>query len=382
MKKERQMNMGTKTWDAVVAGMTCLDITPGFVNPTAHSIGEVMVPSTTLYMDKTNIHTGGCVSNTGLAMNFFGMRVKLMTMVGDDDFGKIILSQYAQYTDTDSIKISQTAGTAHSFVIAPRGIDRLFLHYPGCNDTFSSEDLDFDTIAKARLFHFGYPPVMHQMYRNDGAELIRSFKKAKELDVTTSLDLCGIDENSEAGRSDWRKILQGILPYVDIFMPSIEELCCMVDRDLYHEWLKKAGDRELVSILTEEDILPLMQQLFDWGAKIVLMKCGRLGLYLMSAGADRLSTAGSDLRENLLTWDHVQYLEHSYKPSEVISGSGAGDTCIAAFLTAVLKGCGWKSCLQYAAAAGASCVEAVDALSGLRSFEEMDEKIRSGWEKQ
>jgi hypothetical protein len=37
--------------------------------------------------------------------------------------------------------------------------------------------------------------------------------------------------------------------------------------------------------------------------------------------------------------------------------------------------------VQLAAAEGASCVEAYDALSGLRSFEELEARIDAGWAK-
>ena len=66
----------------------------------------------------------------------------------------------------------------------------------------------------------------------------------------------------------------------------------------------------------------------------------------------------------------------------VLSGTGAGDTSIAAFLKARMDGCPIEDCLRYAAATGASCVEAYDALSGLRPFEELLRKIEAGWEKQ
>ena len=37
--------------------------------------------------------------------------------------------------------------------------------------------------------------------------------------------------------------------------------------------------------------------------------------------------------------------------------------------------------MQLAAAAGASCVEAYDALGGLKSLEQLEERIDKGWEK-
>ena len=50
------------------------------------------------------------------------------------------------------------------------GIDRIFLHNPGANDSFRSEDIPEKMLEEA-LFHFGYPPIMRSMYENDGEEL-------------------------------------------------------------------------------------------------------------------------------------------------------------------------------------------------------------------
>lgn len=59
----------------------------------------------------------------------------------------------------------------------------------------------------------------------------------------------------------------------------------------------------------------------------------------------------------------------------MLSGTGAGDTSIAAFLTAVLAGYSPEMSMHLAAAAGASCVAAYDALSGLKPFAELEQRI-------
>ena len=80
-------------------------------------------------------------------------------------------------------------------------------------------------------------------------------------------------------------------------------------------------------------------------------------------------------------WSDREGFEASYRPEKVLSGTGAGDTTIAAFLTAMLRGYPFEMCVRLAAAEGASCVEAYDALSGIRPLEELDEKIKNGWKK-
>ena len=52
---------------------------------------------------------------------------------------------------------------------------------------------------------------------------------------------------------------------------------------------------------------------------------------------------------------------------------------IAAFLTAVLRGYGPADCTALAAAEGACCVTAYDALGDIRPIEELMERIRAGW---
>ena len=59
--------------------------------------------------------------------------------------------------------------------------------------------------------------------------------------------------------------------------------------------------------------------------------------------------------------------------------TGAGDTCIAAFLKKMADGEELEECLRMAAAAGACCVASYDAIGGLRTMEEMERKINNGW---
>ena len=75
----------------------------------------------------------------------------------------------------------------------------------------------------------------------------------------------------------------------------------------------------------------------------------------------------------------LEGFQRSFVPRQVLSGTGAGDTTIAAFLTAVLDGYAPDKAFKLAAATGASCVEGYDALSGLKSFEELEKKIKAGW---
>lgn len=50
-------------------------------------------------------------------------------------------------------------------------------------------------------------------------------------------------------------------------------------------------------------------------------------------------------------------------------------------MTAMLEGYPLEKTLQLSTATGASCVAAYDALSGLQTFDELEQKINAGWHK-
>lgn len=346
--------MGKKV---IVAGHACLDITPLFPhNQQAAKLGNILSPGKLIQMEGVDIHAGGAVSNTGMAMKMLGADVCLMAKTGSDEFGKIISDIYAAQGADSGIIVQEGQNTSYSVVLALPGIDRIFLHDPGCNHTFSFEDLPKEKLLGTDLFHFGYPPLMKKMYEDTGSELVRMMKYMKAQGTATSLDLAFVDGESDAGAADWKEILSRVLPYVDFFVPSIEELCFMLDRDRYEAWKTKAGDEDIsFSLDVQRDIRPLADKCMELGAKVLLLKCGAPGLYYRTTEVKRLEGLETALGISAEDWSDREGFEASYQPERVLSGTGAGDTTIAAFLTAMLEGYPFEMCIHLAAAEGASC---------------------------
>ena len=362
----------------VVAGHICVDITPKF--PSGGSYGrlsDLLVPGRLIHMEGVDVHTGGAVANTGLALKLLGHDVRLLGKIGADDFGAIIRKQFAEH-GAYGLLVDQNGTTSYTVVLAVPGIDRVFLHDPGANDTFVSKDIPEDAFEDAALFHFGYPPIMRKMYENQGEELTEIFRSAKEHGLATSLDLAAVDPNSDAGRADWEVIFRNVLPYVDFFVPSFEELCYMLDRPRYCRLAGKDGDlTEGLDLQAEAG--PLAERLIALGCGVVLIKCGISGMYYCTAGRKRLEGIGAQLLTDLDAWADRKGVQPCYKADIVRSGTGAGDTSIAAFLSAVMAGKTPAACAALAAAEGACCVTAYDALSGLRPLEELEARISAGW---
>ncbi len=367
---------------AIAAGHICIDITPVFPENgrQAESLGEILKPGTLVHTLAPDIHTGGSAANTGLGMKIMGADVRVMGKIGEDAFGGMIRDILRRYDAEKDLITVPGETTSYSMVIAAPGIDRIFLHCPGANDTFDGSEIPEEALRDIALFHFGYPPLMKKMYENDGVHLIRMFRRMKEAGIATSLDLAAIDPYSEAGRTDWKRILESVLPYVDFFVPSFEELMYILDRPRYEELKQKSAGCDITEILSvEEDVRSLAERCLAIGARAILLKCGVQGLMLMAS--EKMAETGERLGLDARAWNGFSCFEESYRVDRVLSGAGAGDVCIAAFLSSILEGAEPKTSIENAAAAGALCCMSMDAVSSLMPLSGIRKKIDEGWEK-
>jgi len=352
----------------VVAGHICLDIIPS-IPSSAGGLSELLVPGKLIDVGAAVVATGGAVSNTGVALHRLGMPVELMGKVGSDPFGRIVLDVLR--ADAEELAagmiVSGSDQTSYTLVINPPGVDRMFLHCPGANNTFTADNIDYKTVAQSSLFHFGYPPLMASMYEKDGKELVEIFRRVKALGVTTSLDMALPDPNSPAGKANWPTILKSVLPYVDLFLPSLDEIVFMMGDGEFERQPGTAAD--------------VSRRLIDMGAAIVLVKLGDKGAFLETTQVpERILQMGTCRPGDLAAWCGVSLHSTCYEV-EVVGTTGAGDCAIAGFLAAVAKGMNPEEALSAAVAAGACGVEAANATGGILPWDKMQWRINSGWKK-
>lgn len=362
----------------IAAGHICIDITPVFLAGRSYDqISELLTPGKLIQMDAASVHTGGSVANTGLALKLLGNDVTLLGKVGDDAFGGIVQRILSVY-DVGGLIVDENSSTAYTVVLAIPGLDRIFLHSPGANDAFTASDIPVAALNDAAWFHFGYPSLMRRMYRDNGRELTEMFRNAKAHGVATSLDLAAVDPLSEAGRADWKRILEGVLPFVDFFVPSFEELCFMLNRPRYDALAAAHGDMtERLDV--RHAAAPLAEMCLNMGCGVVLIKCGLSGMYYHSGSKARLSKVGARLALNADAWAEHSGAQPCYQADMVRSATGAGDVSIAAYITAVMNGESPADCARLAAAEGAASVTSYDALGGILPLDELKRRMDAGW---
>ena len=362
----------------VVAGHVCIDITPVFPSGEKETpLSELLAPGRLLHMEGADVHPGGAVSNTGLALKLLGRDVRLLGKTGDDAFGAILRTMFEEY-GAGGLITDRNSKTSNTIVLAAPGTDRIFLFTSGANDTFVSADVPDTAFEDAVLFHFGYPPLMRKMYEDQGRELVELFRRAGKHGLATSLDFAEIDPYAETARVDWETILRRVLPHVDFFLPSFEELCFMLDRERYLRLAEKGGDMT-EGLDLQAEAAPLAERLIRMGCRVVMVKCGTGGVLYRTCGREQRRSVGQRLPLNPDVWADRQGIQPAFMADRVLSGAGAGDTSIAAFLSAVLDGKSPAECAALAAAEGACCVTEYDTLSGLKPLAELEERIRAGW---
>jgi sugar/nucleoside kinase (ribokinase family) len=370
----------TTTPDVIVAGHICLDIIPTFEQRVT-DLGALLKPGSLVKIGPAVIATGGAISNTGQSLHRLGVATSLMGKVGDDVIGNAILDVVRSLDPAlaAGMIVSRGEPSSYTVVINPPGIDRMFLHCPGVNDTFGADDVNDTKLKGAKLFHFGYPPIMRRMYLDNGAELESMFRRVKEHGLTTSLDMVMPDPASEAGKLDWVTLLKRVLPHVDVFLPSLEEILFMLDRPKFDQLAAQDGPTGIIARADAGLLRELTDKLLALGSAVVAIKTGDQGLYVRTtADRARLQKMGPCTPSDLSAWTgqeaHVPCFEVN-----VAGTTGSGDATIAGFLAGLVKGLPLREVMTAAVAVGASCCEKADATSGVPSWEQLQKRIAAGW---
>ncbi len=370
--------MSVKTIDVVVAGYLGVDVICDFDN------GELVKhfrPGKLFEIDKISFSPGGVVANTGAALKKFGQRVHLMGLLGDDLLGRAVKNNLIAYGLSDGVSITNDGNSACGIVISPKDVDRIFLEYPGCNHLFDLSHIDFETVSQSRLFHFGYPPLLKQFYSNNGRQLSELFARVKKLNVLTSLDFSLPDTGSESGKVNWPEILRNTLPYVDIFVPSIEEAIQVVVPELYQQLSQSGAHADFVDHVPFEMVRKVAGKILHLGAKAVLIKMAHRGAYLATGDVSVLRNDFGLFSDDKWNQCELSCTAYPLDQKKVKNASGAGDTAVAAFLTAILNNETPQAAIQLSNIAGRNNLYCMDIYEELENWESMKEEQLKGAQK-
>ena len=127
------------------------------------ALGELLIDFTALETDAGGYpvmaaHPGGAPANFLAALSKFGYETALLGKVGTDAFGGLLLRTLRQAgIDTRGMVQSGDVFTTLAFVTLDEGGDRSFsfARKPGADTRLRPEEVNWELIASAKVFHFG-----------------------------------------------------------------------------------------------------------------------------------------------------------------------------------------------------------------------------------
>ncbi len=267
-------------------------------------------------VDTMELHIGGCAANTGTDLAKIGIDTAIMGKVGDDGFGDFMVKELGKWgTDCTGIVRDPVTKTSATMVMVHGDGERSFIHYLGANAVLTEDDVNWDIVKASKVLHVAGTFLMPAF---DGEPTARILKKAQELGVTTCLD------TAWDSKGNWMKLLEPCLPYLDYFVPSIEEarMC--------------AG---------KHDPADVAKVFMDKGVKVVGLKMGSEGCYIRSADSE---------------------ISIPIYRVNAVDANGAGDAFAAGFLAGIVNGWDLERTGKFANATGAFCVTSLGCTTGIK----------------
>jgi sugar/nucleoside kinase (ribokinase family) len=299
-----------------VAGTIVVDVP-------AHPVARVPDRGGLEAVERIDLHVGGAVANTGMALSRLGVPVGTIGCVGKDSLGRIVVEELSGWTEGLWIHEDETRSTSATLVLVHPDGERTFISAVGANAGLKEEHLLWKELVEAgtRAIHVGYALLLPGL---DGAPMIRALKRARELGLLVSLDVTWVPDAS------WEDVF-ALLPQVDVFCPNL---------------------REAEAITGEADPARAAEALLDAGVReVVAITLGEGGCYVRPA-----SSLGS-------------YIAGRGAP--VVDTTGAGDAFVAGMLAAWYKGHNWRTAGRVANVAGGTATTKLGAAEGVLEWEEV-----------
>jgi len=149
---------------------------------------------TTTDITSVSHSVGGCVTNICIDLAKIDRSLPLTAIgrIGDDEYGRAIISQLQRYhVDTGRIALSTTAPTSISTIMNPPTGKRTIFHIRGANAEFVPSDVELSSLHCA-ILHAGYIFLLDQFDREDpeyGTVMARFLHDVQKMGIKTSIDV-------------------------------------------------------------------------------------------------------------------------------------------------------------------------------------------------
>lgn len=279
-------------------------------------------------IDEVRLTVAGTAAGTSVDLAKLGAEVYAMGAIGHDEPGRFVIETMRRYgIHTEGVVFKEGVQTSCSMLpIRPNG-ERPALHVLGANAQFGLDDVQWDVIAEADYLHFGGTYLLPRL---DGEPTAEILKFAKEHGVVTTLDMIAMR------RSDALALIEPALPYIDYFMPGLDEA------------------RSICGQCERSDVITFF---LDRGVGHTVFKMGSEGSSIARKGMPEIRIPSFQ--------------------APVVDSTGCGDSYCAAFIVGLSKGWSLEEAGRFGAAAGALVVSGLGSDAGIVDFDQTLEFMRT-----
>lgn len=293
---------------------------------------------------------GGCAANTlaGLAIMDPALPLYCLGSIGGDDDGKYILDRLERWRiNTDGVLVKPDVITSFTDVMAVDSTgERTFFHARGANAKFGFDNLDFEIIKKAGVFHMGYALLLDEFDKPDeeyGTVMAKVLCQVQKLGIKTSIDVV-----SEEGER-FAQVVKPSLKYCDYFIANEIESGRVAGLEA----------RDGNGRLNPASLRQICEKLFEFGVKALTVVHAPEGGAAMTADGQ------------------FCFVPSLVLPEGYIKGSvGAGDAFCAGVLYGIYKEKSVEETIRIGNAAAAANLSEADSVSGLRAYDEIMKLVK------
>jgi len=282
-------------------------------------------------LEEIRLTVAGTAAGTAVDLAKLGAEVHAVGALGQDELGNFVVDTMKRYgIHTGGLVRKQGVQTSATMLpIRPNG-ERPALHVIGANGELRLEDVDLGLVARAKYLHIGGTPLLAKL---DGEPMSRIFRHAREHGVVTTYDLLAIP------RPDLLHKVLACLPWVDYFMPGLEEALMMTG----------LSDRREV-----------IRYFLDRGARHTVFKMG-------GGGSSVAWLENGQLKE-------IRVPTHKVP---VVDSTGCGDAYCAGFIVGLSQGWDLEQAARLGSAAGALVIQGLGSDAGIVNLERTVEFMRT-----
>ena len=278
------------------------------------------------FIDEIRLTVAGTAGGTVVDCAKLGLASLAVGAVGDDEKADFVIDRMERFgIDTGAMqRIAGVPTSATILNVRPNG-ERPALHVRGASDHFDVPASAYDTVLAAPIVHLGGTGLLRTL---DGERSRALLEEAKRRGCTVTFDLIAASAETIA-------LVEPLLPFVDYFMPSIEEAMDMSGRT------------------TPEDCAGFY---LDRGARCCVFTLGGEGAFYAHADGTRIRMPAFAV--------------------DVVDTTGCGDAFDAGFVAALHHRMDPEEAIRFAQAAAGLVATGLGSDAGIVSFEDTRARAR------